>query len=266
MDAPLSISTMPQTQTPTYTRGHGPVVVISFEGNIGGGKSTILRRLKEKYHDRKDLVFVDEPVDAWDEAGLLGAMYDKRLHAASFQLMALMTRAGRIQVALQDPNVRFIITERSPWSDRYVFAEANLAGVELDNYKFTFGELMPAAFPFQMALHFVMLGLPTATALERTRTRNRTSEHIDESNGVQIEYLELLQEKHTSFIERMGVDHTTHTLDATNDKKTVNDDAIRIVDGIIQSCVSPACVIPHADSYGSVGSASSAGSISRVDA
>ena len=39
--------------------------IISIEGNIGSGKTTLLGKLKEKYADNKNIVFLKEPVDDW---------------------------------------------------------------------------------------------------------------------------------------------------------------------------------------------------------
>ena len=40
----------------------GPVI-ISIDGNIGSGKSTLYVDLQKYYHDRSDICFVPEPVD-----------------------------------------------------------------------------------------------------------------------------------------------------------------------------------------------------------
>ena len=37
-------------------------LLVTIEGNIGAGKSSIIARMKEKYSDRRDVVFVQEPV------------------------------------------------------------------------------------------------------------------------------------------------------------------------------------------------------------
>ena len=87
--------------------------IISLEGGIGVGKSTALAALKAA---RPDLYFLDEPVAAWEEAGLLAAVYDGRLTAGAFQLAALMSRAGGLLAALRDNRV--VVAERSPWSHR----------------------------------------------------------------------------------------------------------------------------------------------------
>ena len=63
------------------------------------GKSTLLAKLRDAYAGVEGVVFVDEPVVAWEQAGLLSAMYDGRLHAAVFQMMALSTRYAALRRA-----------------------------------------------------------------------------------------------------------------------------------------------------------------------
>jgi len=39
--------------------------IISIEGNIGSGKSTLMENLKEYYKDNNEIIFLREPVDEW---------------------------------------------------------------------------------------------------------------------------------------------------------------------------------------------------------
>ena len=41
------------------------VQIYSIEGNIGSGKSTLVRMLKEYFKDSDGIIFADEPVDDW---------------------------------------------------------------------------------------------------------------------------------------------------------------------------------------------------------
>jgi thymidylate kinase len=41
--------------------------IISIEGNIGSGKSTILNSLKEHFNNNPKIVFLQEPVAEWDK-------------------------------------------------------------------------------------------------------------------------------------------------------------------------------------------------------
>ena len=41
--------------------------IYSVEGNIGSGKSTLLKKLKEEYSWNDSIVFLQEPVDDWND-------------------------------------------------------------------------------------------------------------------------------------------------------------------------------------------------------
>ena len=99
------------------------VKILSIEGNIGSGKSTLVRILKEKY---PNIVFLQEPVDEWmsitDKSGenILEKFYkDQKKYAFPFQLMAYISRIAQ----LQRTNADLIICERCVLTDRHVFAQ-----------------------------------------------------------------------------------------------------------------------------------------------
>ena len=92
-------------------------LVISIEGNIGIGKSTLLSHLKARWKDDPTVAFVCEPVELWEQHGLLEAMYANTISRSSFQLMAVITRYGTLAQALAS-DASLIITERSVHSDR----------------------------------------------------------------------------------------------------------------------------------------------------
>ena len=111
---------------PTNRNSSKPIV-ISVDGNIGSGKSTLIKILKEKYGD--SIYFAAEPVDAWsqmidgDGNNLLHNFYtDKNRWSYSFQNIAYITRAKELQKALESGK-RVIITERSVMTDRNLFAK-----------------------------------------------------------------------------------------------------------------------------------------------
>ena len=41
--------------------------IFSIDGNIGSGKSTILTSLKIIFNNKKDVIFLDEPVSEWEK-------------------------------------------------------------------------------------------------------------------------------------------------------------------------------------------------------
>jgi deoxyadenosine/deoxycytidine kinase/ribonuclease HI len=105
-------------------------ILISIEGNIGSGKSTLYRELKEKYKNDPTVCFVPEPVDEWssivdsDNTPILSNLYkDTKKYAFRFQMMAYISRLALIRKYMNNPNIKVIISERCVQTDKYVFAQ-----------------------------------------------------------------------------------------------------------------------------------------------
>jgi len=106
------------------------VKIITIEGNIGSGKSTLINRLKQENKNGL-LYFLPEPVDQWntirDTRGvtILELYYgNKKKYSFSFQMMAYITRLSQIRNYIKTlPSDAIIITERCLYTDRYVFAK-----------------------------------------------------------------------------------------------------------------------------------------------
>ena len=101
--------------------------IISIEGNIGSGKSTVVEQLRlnnnGKYH------FVAEPVETWqsitDENGrdIVSKFYENQTkYAFSFQMMAYISRIQTLKDAIKSHPDKIIITERCVHTDKEVFA------------------------------------------------------------------------------------------------------------------------------------------------
>ncbi len=106
--------------------------IFSIEGNIGSGKSTlvkILGKILNTLSNRK-IVYVQEPVSEWENVKdingetILKKFYaDPAKYAFSFQMMAYISRLSLLkQVIRKNPNA-IIITERSVFTDKEVFAK-----------------------------------------------------------------------------------------------------------------------------------------------
>jgi len=103
---------------------------ISIEGNIGSGKSTLLQSLKKYYKNSPDIIFIDEPVNQWenikDENGIsmLQKFYtDPTKYAFSFQMMAYISRLSLLKKVLKENSNSIIISERCLYTDKFVFAK-----------------------------------------------------------------------------------------------------------------------------------------------
>ena len=105
-------------------------MIVSLEGNIGSGKSTLLRYLACKCESRNDIVFLQEPVDEWskitdvDGTTMLEKFYKNQdRYAFSFQMMAYISRLALLKKTRDENPSAIIVTERSLFTDRHVFAK-----------------------------------------------------------------------------------------------------------------------------------------------
>ena len=104
--------------------------IISIEGNIGSGKSTLVHNLQSHFKNKNiNAIFIQEPVNIWnsirDNNGtILEQFYkDQEKFSFSFQMMAYISRLSVLKNAIkQNPNA-IIITERSLYTDKFVFAK-----------------------------------------------------------------------------------------------------------------------------------------------
>ena len=78
-------------------------MLISIEGNIGTGKTTLMRYIKDSFKDVSKVIFIEEPVDLWlkllsdDGENILEKFYkNKERWSYSFQMHAFITRAKEL--------------------------------------------------------------------------------------------------------------------------------------------------------------------------
>jgi deoxyadenosine/deoxycytidine kinase len=185
-------------------------ILLSIEGNIGAGKSTLIKQLKAK---RPDWYFVDEPVDQWlamkNEAGesLLELFYkDKRRWGYTFQNAALLTRIMNLKEVLGTlPLVRMgtppvIVMERSVETDSNVFAkmlheDGLIDGLEMDLYTKWFGSMKKDLPPVSGYIH---IDTPVTICHSRIHERGREGESIPTA------YLDRLDSAHFAWLRGTG--------------------------------------------------------------
>ena len=114
--------------------------IVSIEGNIGSGKSTLLENLRKHYSNNTCVIFLREPVDDWEKIKdsdgntMLKKFYNNQeKYSFAFQMMAYISRLKILRdtvKAVQDKQKAnfeienyVIITERSLYTDKYVFAK-----------------------------------------------------------------------------------------------------------------------------------------------
>ena len=106
-------------------------IIISIEGNIGSGKSTLVHELtnNKKLNNEFNICFLQEPIDIWNSVKdknnetILEKFYkDQKKYAFQFQMMAYISRINQLKNAINE-NYDIIITERCYLTDKNVFAK-----------------------------------------------------------------------------------------------------------------------------------------------
>lgn len=104
--------------------------IFSIEGNIGSGKSTLLENLKKEFSNNKNVIFMKEPVDEWEEIKdaegntMLQKFYaDQEKYSFPFQMMAYISRLNLLKTTVEKNPHAIIISERSLYTDKFVFAK-----------------------------------------------------------------------------------------------------------------------------------------------
>jgi len=108
--------------------------LVSIEGNIGAGKTTLFDELKKTHADNPQYIFIKEPVDEWTKikdqhnCSILQKFYlNQEAYSFPFQITALTTRLSILRNIIttvsNQPDKHYIIfTERSLQTDKKVFA------------------------------------------------------------------------------------------------------------------------------------------------
>ncbi len=177
--------------------------MILLEGNIGAGKSTVGRALK----DEGLFDFIEEPVARWQTgfaSNLLESFYhDMNRWAFTFQILAFITRAKTWQEILPVTEHERVILERSIFTDRYVFAR-NI--YRIGAMAETEWQIYCGLWDFLVANYclepdcIVYLRTPADVCLERIRLRGR-----GEETDISLEYLEQLEALHDDWL--LDLDH-----------------------------------------------------------
>lgn len=209
--------------------------LISIEGNIGSGKSTIMNYLRNLKHEQ--ILFVDEPVNEWinlkDSNGknCLELFYEnKEQNSFWFQILAYITRLRNLLEVIENNDNKLIICERSIYTDHYVFAkmlyESNCINeMEWKTYMYWFD-----TFKNKTELDLILyVNTEPETCLERINKRNRK----EEENKIQLEYLSNCHDKHVAWLE-----NTLTKIIKINGHQTVNamyNDVNKVITNLI-SC------------------------------
>jgi deoxycitidine kinase/deoxyguanosine kinase len=193
-------------------------IIISIEGNIGAGKTTILAEL-EKYiatHEnkiKKKIMFLKEPVDIWeaikdDETGenILQKFYsDPHKYAFSFQVMAYSTRLRLIRKAVREnPDCDIIICERSLEADKQIFAQMLSDDGVIGNVEYKIYKQFCSEFSDEFGLSGVIyIDADAEVCYKRVNKRRREGE-----DAIPLDYLQKCKDYHDQWLIYRQIDFT----------------------------------------------------------
>jgi len=180
-------------------------IILCVEGNIGSGKSTFMQKLKARFGQHKHVCFLDEPVDTWShfkdgEGTILEHYYkDQQTWGFTFQMLAYISRLTLLRRALENPDYKYIVTERSLFTDKNIFCKMLYENGVIHPIQY---QIYQAWFDEFMTTHeykFIYLRTTPEVAFTRVNKRGRKGETIP------LSYLEDCHRYHEAWLQKEWV-------------------------------------------------------------
>ena len=179
-------------------------IIISVEGNIGSGKSTLVHELTNnaKLNNEFNICFLQEPIDIWNTVKdknnetILEKFYkDQSKYAFQFQMMAYITRINQMKNAINE-NYDIIITERCYLTDRNVFAKMLYDNDKIEEIEYIIYNKWFEEFIKDIPQIFIVyLKTSPNVAFQRMLERSRIGENIE------FDYINSCHNYHEMWIE-----------------------------------------------------------------
>ena len=183
-------------------------IIISFDGNIGSGKSTKVRDIENYYKEkgRTDVIFIQEPVDSWnavvDENGvtILSNYYrDQKKFAFRLQMLAYISRLSLLRDAVKK-GYKYIITERCVGTDKNVFSKMLYDKGDIEHDEYIIYTKWYEEFISDVPIGaIVYIKASPETCLQRVNIRAREGENIP------LEYLKKCDKYHNEWIDSENI-------------------------------------------------------------
>jgi len=182
--------------------------VISLEGNIGSGKSTIIETLRSHINNGEYSGFyngyplvLSEPVDKW-ESELKDFYNDRSKSPRYLQEIIMNSIVSQLQSETEAGDVSVIITERSIISSQYIFAKNLVEKGEMTGEEYN--ELIQIFNTYDIEYKpkaCVYIRCSPGKCLERIRKRNRHGEE-----NINLKYITELNDIHERWLESVNND------------------------------------------------------------
>jgi len=192
--------------------------IISIEGNIGSGKSTIIDILEKKIENtNSNCIFLREPVEEWESIkdskygdNMLQKFYQyPHKYGFSFQVLVYLTFYKQLVKAINSSNGNTIIVcERSLDVSQYIFAKMLYNDGILNEYEYQILNLFYSQFDKIKLDAVIYLDVKHETCYERIKKRSRVGEE-----EIELSYLKKCKEYHEKWINDPLNDIYIHRID-----------------------------------------------------
>ena len=183
--------------------------IISIEGNIGSGKSTILSLLKEECKKNNNIIFLQEPVLEWNEIKdnsgqtILSKFYgNQEKYSFAFQMMAYISRLSLLKKAIKEYRGAIIVTERCLETDRHVFAKMLYDSGKIEEVEYKIYLRWFDDFNEEVKINkMIYLKTLPETSYYRIEKRSRDGE-----SSISLDYLIACDVYHQTMIDNIGIE------------------------------------------------------------
>ena len=176
-------------------------ILLSIDGNIGCGKSTLIDSLQKLKETNIKLVYFQEPINIWntisnDNKTLLEQYYEnQQKYGFSFQMMVMLARITELKKLIKLNPDSIIVMERSFYSDKYIFLDMLYNKKVIDIYEYQIYNLWYESIVQDLPTHYyIYLTSTPESCIEKIKLRNRVGEQ-----NIKIEYLDELHNYHEKF-------------------------------------------------------------------
>jgi len=183
-------------------------ILVSVDGSIGAGKSTLISRLERKlpgieYNNRTiNILYLQEPVNLWTggnevKINYLDLFYKNKIQVFSFEAYIMTTLLQQLKTIIEDnknEELYVIVTERSLLSSFSVFSK-----LAFQNNKINASEYQILKELSELSVDIdgvVYIDTPPELCLYRVRTRGRVEEAT-----IDINYMDALHSKYSDMLD-----------------------------------------------------------------
>lgn len=163
------------------------VFIVTIDGNIGAGKSSLISQLKD------DFICFQEPVEEWS---LLQNFYENMpKYSAPFQYQVLFS-FHKLYSSFKNIQDK-VILERCPWSSKNIFTNLLFESGHINQNEYNLYCHFYDKVAFTTDL-YIYLKVDSDVAYRRILNRGRTAE-----SSITLEYLETLNNKYNEALKKL---------------------------------------------------------------